>query len=1186
MLSARSFPFRNARFHWRGNLPVALGVTVAAAVLAGALIVGDSLRGSLKDRGLRQLNGVEAAYVGPTFVREGIAKELPGQPTPAIILQGSARFEAPSGETKTIARVSVIGLPDLGRAEFGLSGGSWTESNQVVVLSPRVAERLGVKPGDRIDLGLERITNVPRSSVLGKRNADDVTTGVRVQVREVLAADHPANDFNLSPSPSAPLNIYVPLAFLQKRLGLPGRVNALLAWRGNVAELNEAFAKNLDLTDWGLRAEVAPVRGAYVSVESEKLVLDEPTVLAVEAAAKKLEARAESTTTYLANAISAGPEPIWNADAGQGKPLIPYSVIAGLNPSSEEPLGPFLPPGVAKLEDDEIVLVDWSESPLKDLKPGDKVTVTYFKPEMEATVEEASFTFKFRGYAPFAGATLDPNLTPPYPGITDALTLDKWVTPFDGFINKRRIRSGDTNEQYWKKHKTTPKAYITRAKGEELFGSRFGSVTSVRVAPISGKTPAETATLLRPAIREQLKPETAGLRFEPSRERVLAASVGGTDFAMLLLLFSGLLIGTALLLVGILFRLTVERRAKEIGLLLATGYTPGQVRRLLIAEGTFVAGFGALLGLIVAAGYAKFMIGVLVALWPDAEVGTFLKLHIRPSSLMAGFFATLLVALGTIWLSVRGLVKVSPPALLRGSTITLEDAAAPLRFPWWSVGGAVVAALLGLGVLFSGIGQTNPDERSMAFFSGGGLILASGLLFARGHLLKPTHATIRSHGTAGLVALGSRNLGRNAGRSLLTAALIAFATFLIVSVESFRKRTDADFAEKTGGSGGFRLVAESDVPVFKPFDKKPDGTEGEGREDVRGRLRKEYQAAETRNPSLNREELLTKADATLDSAKVYYFRLKGGDDASCLNLYQAGSPRVLGVPNDLVARGGFRFAQSEGETEDEKKNPWLLLGKAPPALASDWKLDDGSIIAAGTVPIPAFAEQNTAMFMLKTPLGGHYVVHDESGNSVIVRIVGLLQDSVFQSELLLADTQFRKLYPRQEGFRVFLIDVPAGQEDEVANLLETGLRPNGFAVAKSADRVGEYQKVVGAYLTTFQLLGGFALLLAVLGSGAIVLRSVWERVGELALLRAVGYRTAALQTLIGTETVLVLAAGLLIGTVAAVAAVAPNLALGGSVPWVRLAGLLAAVIVTGVIVAFLATASVARAPLIPSLRKE
>jgi hypothetical protein len=39
----------NLLFHWRGNLAVLLGVVVGAAVLTGALLVGDSLRGSLRD---------------------------------------------------------------------------------------------------------------------------------------------------------------------------------------------------------------------------------------------------------------------------------------------------------------------------------------------------------------------------------------------------------------------------------------------------------------------------------------------------------------------------------------------------------------------------------------------------------------------------------------------------------------------------------------------------------------------------------------------------------------------------------------------------------------------------------------------------------------------------------------------------------------------------------------------------------------------------------------------------------------------------------------------------------------------------------------------------------------------------------------------------------------------------------
>ena len=44
-----------------------------------------------------------------------------------------------------------------------------------------------------------------------------------------------------------------------------------------------------------------------------------------------------------------------------------------------------------------------------------------------------------------------------------------------------------------------------------------------------------------------------------------------------------------------------------------------------------------------------------------------------------------------------------------------------------------------------------------------------------------------------------------------------------------------------------------------------------------------------------------------------------------------------------------------------------------------------------------------------------------------------------------------------------------------------------------------------------------------------LLRSVWERRGELALLRALGYRRAALGRLVFAENVFLLCAGLLIG---------------------------------------------------------
>ena len=74
------------------------------------------------------------------------------------------------------------------------------------------------------------------------------------------------------------------------------------------------------------------------------------------------------------------------------------------------------------------------------------------------------------------------------------------------------------------------------------------------------------------------------------------------------------------------------------------------------------------------------------------------------------------------------------------------------------------------------------------------------------------HRPVRS--TAGGAARLGAEMRRNPLRSLLTAGLLAAAAFLIVAVDSFRRTPDADFLDKKAGSGGFVLLAESDLPIF------------------------------------------------------------------------------------------------------------------------------------------------------------------------------------------------------------------------------------------------------------------------------------------------------------------------------------------------------------------------------------
>jgi ABC-type lipoprotein release transport system permease subunit len=1170
---------RNLLFHWRGNLAILLGAAVGAAVLAGALLVGDSLRGSLRDRVERQLGWVTHALIGRRFFREEVARQIEApQVSGAILLQGAVRpVEGESG--RQVGKVTILGVADQRWVhEPALEG-----DQSIAMLSHPLAEALGVKVGDRIYVNVQRASNLPRSSVLGRRGTEDATSRLELTVIRVLALDDPANDFSLSPSPTTPLNLWVPLHYLQSRgaLDQKGRINAIFmrdkatvkrdthkdVLHSKIPELNWGLNSALTLDDWGLSVELhGHGENRYLNLESRQLLIEPAAADAATRAAEELRLRSAPTFVYLVNRIDPWPGPVPAitpaALAGGFTRLmeIPYSVVAAVDTTLPPPLGPFQPDANHPLRDGEIVLVDWFHPTLLGTKPGELVTLTYFKPEIEGRIETTSTAFKLRGVLPLAGAADDPNLTPKFPGITDKLTLASWDPPFP----YEGTWVGPRDEQFWQEHRTTPKAYITLAAGQKLWGSRFGNLTSIRMAPADGSDPEKAAEPFRAALLRHLDPEKGGFVFEPVRQRLLEAGQGSTDFGMLFLAFSFFLIVAALMLVGLLFRLNLDRRADEVGLLLATGFRLRTVRRLLLAEGLILAIVGGLLGLVFASLYADLMLKLLIRLWPTEGVGSFLHLHVSLLSLVIGLVAAVLMSQLALFWAVRVLNRVPPSALLNGETTPAPDLSKRLGGSRWA--GWIAAVSFVLAVALAVMAPSLPPGEAQAgtFFGSGAMLLTAGLALVWWWLKRPRHAPVTGHGMAALARLGSRNATRNPTRSLLTAALLASAAFLLIAVESFRREPEKDFLSKTGGSGGFPLLAESDVPV--PFD--PNAPEGHA--DLRDNLQHFFQDEARRKaqgPPV--AERVREGEAFLQGITIYPFRLKSGDDASCLNLYQATRPRLLGVPDSLVGRGGFRFADSEAKTPEQKDNPWLLLRE---------RRSDGTI--------PILVEQNTAVWMLKKGLGDEFEVPDENIQPLRLRIVGLLMDSVFQSELLLPDWAFRERFARYEGFSYFLVDVPPNQASEASGLLSAGLQPFGLTVTPTRQRVAAYLAVQNTYLTTFQMLGGFGLLLGVLGLAVVLLRSVWERRAEFALLRAVGYRRRTLNWLVLAENTLLLVLGLGVGLVAALAAVAPHLASGQEVPFGRLAAMLGLVLVVGLGVAAAATITTLRAPLIPALRKE
>jgi len=219
-------------------------------------------------------------------------------------------------------------------------------------------------------------------------------------------------------------------------------------------------------------------------------------------------------------------------------------------------------------------------------------------------------------------------------------------------------------------------------------------------------------------------------------------------------------------------------------------------------------------------------------------------------------------------------------------------------------------------------------------------------------------------------------------------------------------------------------------------------------------------------------------------------------------------------------------------------------------------------------------------------VGGTIMLEADNGKQIVCRLVGTFLDSPFPGELVMADEYFRQIFPQSEGYRFLLIRTLPEDEPFARLVLEMGLRRHGARVVRTSERLSQALGIVNAYLTTFQILGALGLLMGVGGLGVVILRNVWERIGELALLRALGYRWFHLRMLIFLEHSLLFLGGILLGSVSASVAVIPQLWEGREIPWTNLITLLSVVVVSGFVVIYWASNSVLRLPLLAALRNK
>jgi ABC-type antimicrobial peptide transport system permease subunit len=1191
--------FKSLLYYWKTNLAVLLGVVAGSTVIGGALIVGDSVKESLSLISLKRLGKVDYALSSPRFFREELAEEIASSPeftneysavAPGLSLSAALQFT--SNESKETLRANQVGLWGIDQRLWSMIGPDDVSApvGREIILSQQTAEALQAKPGDDISLYVELPATIPRGSILGERK--ETSQELTFNVSHILSGQSSADRFQLNPSQKLTLNAYVSLEELQVYLdlaavrrspkhpeGMPAKINSLfVAAKGTSSHqlesantsnnyLNRQLKDCLTLDDLQLKVRTIEDR-SYVTLESHQMILDTNTESAASKAANSLGCQASPVLVYLANELGNISDP---------ENYSMYSVIAGLDRATLNS-SPFGPPLMRsgewpdKMNDDQIVLNSWLADNLK-VKVGDKIKVKWHVVGSHGELPEVELSFEIVGIVQLEGPLDDLGLTPKLLGITDVDSYDEWDQPFEMDLG----RLTDADEGYWeggvdpddptkmtKAYRATPKAFVSLNTAQNLWHSRYGNLTSYRFATDVALNDLSTfERQVEDAILEAYDPVSAGIAFRPVKALGLQASQGTTDFSALFIAFSFFLIISAMLLIGLLFRLGIEQRISEIGLLHSIGWTDRMVKRHIVVESLLVIFIGAGVGAYASILYADAMMTALTTRWVGAIGTSELNIAVKPSSLLIGAVISIVVASGAILWSLRQLKGQSYRSMLNG--IFREESrrktVTRTRYYGWLTGGVALTLLLLtiFGIIPDMEAFAGLSVKVVMFFIVGMLGLTCSLLTMSSWISRDKELAIQGVGNSALAHFAVRNASRNRSRTVFTTGLISSATFVIVAVAAGQKNPTAEGPQLDSGNGGFRLVAESSQPIL------PNLNSVSGRDEAL-----EF---------INQPEMKESPEiiAILEKTEILAFRRQPGEDASCLNPYQTTLPTVIGATAKMRERGGFSFSGVSDE------HPWTLLNEQLPPD------EDGLAV------YPVFGDLNTLQYSLHKGIGDRIPVPNGENPIAWLQIVGAFTGSIFQGVLVASEEDFLELFPDREGYEWFLIGGPTEnvqeltQEDAklLSHYLETGLNQFGFDTNRVGNRLDAFLKVQNTYLKTFQTLGGLGLLLGTIGLGTVMLRNVIERGGELSLLRAVGFRNGSITQLVLLENAFLLLWGLISGSGAALFSMSPHLlSVGADVPWFSLLYLLLGVFCAGMISAFAAVIQALTTPVLSTLRSD
>ncbi len=841
-MSLSKLILKSAWFYRKLNLTIVLGIALSTAILVGALIIGDSVKYSLQQITVQRLGKTsQVITAGERLFGRQLATELASKTgTEAAALLRANGFGVIDGGELRINQLAVWGV-DAAIGNFADYPELFQLQNNEVAINENLAALSGLKVGDEFLLRLNKLNLFPANTPFVSEK--EATVSFRVSVARILNP-HELGNFNLQNIQSAPRNVFLNLQWLNEQMGLQEKANVLLVAEGiSGEELIQKLRISWKLDDVNLEIRENQELN-YTELISDRVFV-EP---AIEQFSLKQVSGAQTIFSYFVN------------DLMIGDYQTPYSFV------STDP----------NLAGNEMAVSEWLAEDLK-AKVGDEVKVSYFEVGPLRRLVQKDSTFVISSIFKMEGAKAGPQLAPVIPGLSDAGNCRDWKTGVP--VDLKKIRAKD--EDYWKAHKGTPKAFVSLETAQKLWGNRFGQSTAIRV---DGLKKAEFEN----TILAGLNPAQLGFEVRDVKTDGLAAASGGTDFGGLFIGLSFFVLFAAVLLAFLLFKLYLGFRKTEIGTLTALGFSFPAIRKLFVAEASVFVLVGILLGIPFSIWYNHLILQAINTIWVDIVRTSIVNIHIRPVSLMMGSLIIAAMSFTAIWFILNRFLKNEAIALQRKSVPT------KVKSGRWSIIIGIFLITFSFFLLLSmgfRSGEINPE---MFFISGFGLLPGLILIFdfwmRRLSVQEKTmHFSLRT--------MLLKRIAGERRRNVMIVSFLSVGVFMVVSTGLNRKDLTSNAELPSSGTGGYDYFVETTMPVLFDANSK------QGRED------------------LNIPEV----------AEVVQFQLQPGDDASCLNLNKISRPRLIACnPGAFNCRSAYTFVT---RTDDlDAQHPWLTLNKT---LADD-----------------------------------------------------------------------------------------------------------------------------------------------------------------------------------------------------------------------------------------------------------